>query len=316
MSTRCWRIGIVASSFEIVAAIVARSASFCARWRSRASSLAANSEVWLIRNWRCIPMRLAGAAAGGSKSAVGSALPLNATRKRATSSCAEMRSLRKWLRSASFMVGSSSIRISPALTLCPSRPWMARTTPVSKGWITLVRPLGIIFPGAEAMMSTLPRDAQAKARQNSTTMVKPIARPSGDGGVSTISSAAGKNASSSLSRRLALRGSVTTFLAELLADFMDSGLQAVERGIAAACIDQIFMGTILGDAARIDSDDPVGTPNGREPMGDNKDSAALGDLLHVLLDDALALVIERARCLVKDQDPGIGDESAGDCYPL
>jgi hypothetical protein len=51
----------------------------------------------------------------------------------------------------------------------------------------LVRPLGIIFPGAEAMMSTLPRDAQAKARQNSTTMVKLIAPPSGDGGVSTIS---------------------------------------------------------------------------------------------------------------------------------
>jgi hypothetical protein len=78
-----------------------------------------------------------------------------------------------------------------------------------------LRPLGIIFPGAEAMMSTLPRNAQAKARQNSP-MVKPIARPSGDGGVS-ISSAAGKNASSSLSPRLAPRGSAITFLAELLA---------------------------------------------------------------------------------------------------
>src|SRR5262249_7871446 len=160
------------------------------------------------------------------------------------------------------MVGSSSIRISPALTLCPSSTWMGRTTPVSKGWITLVRPLGIIFPGAEAMMSTLPRDAQAKARQNSTTMVKPIARPSGDGGVSTISSAAGKNASWSLSRRVAPAGSAITFLAELLADLMVSGLQAVERGIAAAGVDQNVMGAILHDAARIDGDDPVGAPHG------------------------------------------------------
>src|SRR5215471_18065590 len=86
--------------------------------------------------------------------------------KRATSSRAEMRSLRKWLRSASFMVGSSSISTSPALTLCPSRTWIARTTPVSNGWMTLLRPLGMIFPVADATMSILPNVAQASARQN------------------------------------------------------------------------------------------------------------------------------------------------------
>jgi hypothetical protein len=47
-------------------------------------------------------------------------------------------------------------------------------------------------------------------------------------------------------------------------------------------------------------------------MSDDEDGAALGNLLHILLDDALALVIERARRFVEDQDPGIGDESAGD----
>src|SRR5262249_52347509 len=97
---------------------------------------------------------------------------------------------------------------------------------------------------------------------NSATMVKPIARPIGDGGVSTISSAAGKNASSPFSRRLAPRGSEMTFLTELLADFMDSGLQAMERGITAACVDQIVVGAILHDPASIDSDNPVGAPNG------------------------------------------------------
>ena len=37
----------------------------------------------------------------------------------------------------------------------------------------------------------------------------------------------------------------------------------------------------------------------------------LGDPLHVLLDDPLALVVERARRLVEDQDARIGNERAG-----
>jgi hypothetical protein len=40
-------------------------------------------------------------------------------------------------------------------------------------------------------------------------------------------------------------------------------------------------------------------------MSDDEDGAALGNLLHILLDDALALVIERARRFVEDQDPGL-----------
>ena len=63
--------------------------------------------------------------------------------------------------------------------------------------ITLVRPLGTIFPVADATMSIVPAEAQISAAQNNRIMVAPIARPIGDGGVSTISSAAGKNASSS-----------------------------------------------------------------------------------------------------------------------
>ena len=47
-------------------------------------------------------------------------------------------------------------------------------------------------------------------------------------------------------------------------------------------------------------------------VGDEDDRAALGDGLHVLLDDALALVIELARRLVKDQDPRVGHQRAGD----
>src|SRR5262249_23446946 len=224
------------------------------------------------------------------------------------SSRADMRSLRKWLRSASFMVGSSSINTSPALTLCPSRTWIARTTPVSNGWMTLVRPLGMIFPCAEATMSILPNAAQASARQNMAMMVAPMARPIGEGGVSTTSSAAGRKASSSRSRRSRSFGNGIT----LLADFMDAGLHAVEGGVAAAGPDQLVVGAVLDQAATLDRDDAVAAAHHREAVGDDEHGAALGDLAHVLLDDPFALVVERARGLVEDQDARVAQQRASD----
>ena len=52
---------------------------------------------------------------------------------------------------------------------------MARTTPVSNGWMILVRPLGMIFPVAEATMSMVPHHDQTSAAQNSTMIVATIA---------------------------------------------------------------------------------------------------------------------------------------------
>jgi hypothetical protein len=89
-------------------------------------------------------------------------------------------------------------------------------------------------------MSIVPAAAQINAMQNNTMTVAPIARPIGDGGVSTISRAAGRKASSSpfltrlwrndLMRR---RVNLATAAADLtaaaaLADFMDSRLQSVQ----------------------------------------------------------------------------------------
>src|SRR5215831_6014418 len=64
--------------------------------------------------------------------------------------------------------------------------------------MTLVRPLGTIRPDAVATISTLLRHAQTRARQNNAMIVPPMAPAIGGGGVSTISSAAGRKASSSL----------------------------------------------------------------------------------------------------------------------
>src|SRR5262250_1170799 len=107
--------------------------------------------------------------------------------------------------------------------------------------MTLVRPLGMIRPDAVATMSTLPKHAQARARQNKAMIVPPMAPVIGGGGVSTISSAAGRKASSSSPRVAGLRRRETT----VLANFMDACLQTVERRIAAACLDQGIMGAVL-----------------------------------------------------------------------
>src|SRR5436190_21025727 len=116
---------------------------------------------------------------------------------------------------------------------------MECTTPVSKGWITLLRLLGTIFPLAEATMSIVPHQAQMSAAQNNMMSEAPIARPIGDGGVSTISNAAARNASSwarlPVSRvegtGVELRNGLS------LSDFMEPCLQAMQRCIAAACPD-------------------------------------------------------------------------------
>src|SRR3974377_234484 len=190
------------------------------------------------------------------------------------------------------MVGSSSIKTSPVLTLCPSRTWMARTTPVSNGWITLVRPLGMILPFAEATISTLPKHAKPSAKQNRAMTVRPIARPTGEGGVSTISSAAGRKASScSVGRAICFFGNGTIFLTGC----MDPRLQVVQLGIAAIAADQLVMRAVFDDAATLDCNDAIGLAHGRQPVSNDEYGATPGDLLHILLDSPLALVLQPAR---------------------
>src|ERR1700724_3800510 len=113
----------------------------------------------------------------------------------------------------------------------------------------------MIWPGAEATMSILPNAAQPSARQNRAMIVTPIARPVGEGGDSTISSAAGRNAISSRSRRAF--GNGTTLADFVDSDFMNSNLvdatlQAVEGGIASARPDQLVVRAVLDQAAAFD----------------------------------------------------------------
>src|SRR3954454_23136981 len=191
---------------------------------------------------------------------------------------------------------------------------MARTTPVSNGWMILVRPVATILPGAVATISILPKAAQASARQNRAMMVMATARPIGEGGVSTISSAAGRKASSSRSRPWRRLGNGMT----ALADFMNAPLHAIEGRVTSAGPEQLFVRAVLDQATAIDGDNPVGRAHGRQAVSDDNDGPALGDIAHVLLNDALALEVERARGLIENEDARIADERAcdGDTLPL
>ena len=130
-------------------------------------------------------------------------------------------------------------------------------------------------------------------------MVSPIARPVGEGGDFTISSAAGRNAISSRSRRLRAFGN-GTILADFVdsdfmdSDFMDATLHAVEGGIAPTGSDQLVVRAVLDKPAALNGHDAVAGAHRREAVRDDEHRAALGDLAHVLLNDALALVVERA----------------------
>src|ERR1700680_2149618 len=111
-------------------------------------------------------------------------------------------------------------------------------------------------------------------------MVMLMARPIGDGGDSTTSSAAGRTASSNSRRRsgscstLGSCGSFGNFMI-CLADVMNTGLQVVELGVAPVRPHQLVVRAVLDDAAALDSNDAIGAAHGREPVRDDQDRAAL-----------------------------------------
>src|SRR6202051_3305973 len=72
------------------------------------------------------------------------------------------------------------------------------------------------------------------------------------------------------------------------------------------------VGAVLDDAATLDRDDAVGAAHRGKPVGDNENGTAFTDPAHVVLDDALTLVIERTGGFVEDQNAGIGHQGTGD----
>ena len=95
-------------------------------------------------------------------------------------------------------------------------------------------------------------------------------------------------------------------------------LRHVELVVGAAVREELSMAACLDDVPVVDDDDGVAVLDGAEAVGDHEHGASRGDLREVLHDDVLALVVERARGFVEDEDARIEDEGArdGDALPL
>src|SRR6266568_8318762 len=86
----------------------------------------------------------------------------------------------------------------------------------------------------------------------------------------------------------------------------------MELGISAVAADQLVMAAFLNDAAALECNDAISLAYGRQAVGNDEDCPPCRDLLHVVLDGALALVVERRRRLVEDQDAWVGHQGACD----
>ena len=75
---------------------------------------------------------------------------------------------------------------------------------------------------------------------------------------------------------------------------------------------QLCMTALLDNLAPIQHHDPVGVPYRREAMGDDDDRAPLADRFHVVLDDALRLVVQGAGGFIENQDARVADQRPGD----
>ena len=69
---------------------------------------------------------------------------------------------------------------------------------------------------------------------------------------------------------------------------------------------------LLDDLAALQDDDAVALAYGGESVSDGDDGTATGDLAHVALDQRLGLIVEGTGGLVEDEDPGVGQQGAGD----
>src|SRR5205085_11820563 len=112
--------------------------------------------------------------------------------------------------------------------------------------MVLVRPVGTILPEAVAMMSTRPNTPQATAITKNRMMVAAIARPAGEAGVSSISSAAGRNWRALSSRLHRGRPALAPlFFGNASTDDMEPRLHLVQRGVAPGALDELVVGAVL-----------------------------------------------------------------------
>src|SRR3981081_3939420 len=97
-----------------------------------------------------------------------------------------------------------------------------------------------------------------------------------------------------------------------LTTVIEARLQKMEICIAPVRPDQFVVGAVLDDTTTLDCDDAVGPAHRGKPVSADENRAAFTYPAHVVLDDALTLVIERAGGFVEDQNAGISHQGTSD----
>jgi hypothetical protein len=90
----------------------------------------------------------------------------------------------------------------------------------------------------------------------------------------------------------------------------------VEVVVFATCCEQVAMAAAFHDAAVVKNENLVGTDDGAEPMGDDETSAACEQFGEGALETVLGDGIDRTRGFVENENPWIGQESAGKTHEL
>ncbi len=85
-----------------------------------------------------------------------------------------------------------------------------------------------------------------------------------------------------------------------------------QEPVGAAPFDQFLVGAALDDLAVAEHQDAVGMAHGGQAVGDDQAGAAAHQALERLVDQPLALGIQRGGGLVEQQDARIGENGAGD----
>ena len=88
-------------------------------------------------------------------------------------------------------------------------------------------------------------------------------------------------------------------------------LNPPEGRVQAARLDELVVGAGLAQPARLQHVDPIGVPDGAQPVGDHERRPPLRDRLQRALDRRLGLVVDRARRLVQDQDRRVAERWLG-----
>src|SRR6202041_476409 len=113
-----------------------------------------------------------------------------------------------------------------------------------------------------------------------------------------------------LARAASIDGNCVPFARSQEQVVLDSVLPGVEVVVAAARGIKLGVGAALNDLPLFHDQNLVGSPNGREPMGDDEGGASVHEIRKALLDHLFGFRVEAGSGFVENQNAGLGENGA------